>query len=186
MTRVKIREKGTLRRITFSATWQPLVESSVEIVGIYLEWESMLSKSFRKYFKTFSFLSLSFFIAVQVQLFPFSPHHAPPTPAIPTSHPRSYPPLAFSMCSLYMFLNNPSTFSHLLPTPLGLLSVFFLISMSLIIFCLLVCFVDYVPLIGEIMWYLSFTSWLISLSIMLSRSIHAVAKGRSSFFLSPA
>ena len=58
-----------------------------------------------------------------------------------------------------------------------------LISMSLVIFCLLVCFVDYVPLIGEIIWYLSFTTWLISLSIMLSRSIHAVAKGRSSFFL---
>ena len=36
------------------------------------------------------------------------------------------------------------------------------------------------------MWYLSFMTWLISLSIMLSSSIHAVAKGRSSFFLSPA
>ena len=33
-------------------------------------------------------------------------------------------------------------------------------------------------------WYLSFPTWLISLSIMLSSSIHAVAKGRSSFFLS--
>ena len=36
------------------------------------------------------------------------------------------------------------------------------------------------------MWYLSFTTWLISLSIVLSSSIHAVAKGRSSFFLSAA
>ena len=34
----------------------------------------------------------------------------------------------------------------------------------------------------EIIWYLSFTTWLISLSIMLSSSIHAVTKGRSSFF----
>ena len=33
-------------------------------------------------------------------------------------------------------------------------------------------------------WYLSFNDGLISLSIMLSSSIHAVAKGRSSFFLS--
>ena len=48
---------------------------------------------------------------------------------------------------------------------------------------LLVCFVDYVPLLGEIIWYLSFTTWVISLSIMLSSSIHAVAKCRSSFFL---
>ena len=33
------------------------------------------------------------------------------------------------------------------------------------------------------MWYLPFTAWLISLSLMLSSSIHAVMKGRSSFFL---
>ena len=37
---------------------------------------------------------------------------------------------------------------------------------------------------GEFMWYLSFTAWLISLSIMLSSSIHAVAKvGAPSFLL---
>ena len=50
----------------------------------------------------------------------------------------------------------------------------FLISMSLVIFCLLFSFVDYVPVKGEIIWYLSLTAWLISLSIMLSSSIHAV------------
>ena len=55
--------------------------------------------------------------------------------------------------------------------------------MSLVIFCLLFSFVDYVPVKGEIIGYLSVTSWLISLSIMLSSSIHAVAKGISSFFL---
>ena len=49
--------------------------------------------------------------------------------------------------------------------------------MSLVIFCLLVSSVDYIPLIGEIIWCLSLTAWLISLSIMLSSSIHAVAKG---------
>ena len=53
--------------------------------------------------------------------------------------------------------------------------------MSLVIFCLLFSFVDYVPVKGEIIWYLSLTAWLISLSIRLSSSIHAVAKGRSSF-----
>ena len=49
----------------------------------------------------------------------------------------------------------------------------FLISMSLVIFCLFFSFVDYVPVKGEIIWYLSLTAWLISLSIMLSSSIHA-------------
>ena len=37
--------------------------------------------------------------------------------------------------------------------------------MSLVIFCLLFSFVDYVPVTGEIIWYLSLTPWLISLSI---------------------
>ena len=46
--------------------------------------------------------------------------------------------------------------------------------MSLVIFCLLFSFVDYVPVKGEIIWYLSLTVWLISLNIMLSSSIHAV------------
>ena len=55
-------------------------------------------------------------------------------------------------------------------------------SMSLVIFCLLFSSVDYVPLKGEIIWYLSLTLWLISLSIMLSSSIHAVAKDRGPSF----
>ena len=58
--------------------------------------------------------------------------------------------------------------------------------MSLVIFCLLYSVVDYVAVKGEIIWYLSLTAWLISLSIMLSSSIHAVEKGISSFFLSDA
>ena len=49
--------------------------------------------------------------------------------------------------------------------------------MSLVIFCLLFSFADYVPVKGESIWYLSLTTWLISLSIMLSSSIHAVTKG---------
>ena len=43
--------------------------------------------------------------------------------------------------------------------------------MSLVIFCLLFSFVDYVPVKGEIIWYLSLTAWLISLSVMLCSSI---------------
>ena len=54
--------------------------------------------------------------------------------------------------------------------------------------CILFAFFFYwlFPVKGEIIWYLSLTVCLISLSIMLSRSIHAVAKGISSFFLSAA
>ena len=87
-----------------------------------------------------------------------------------------------------MFLDGPSSillhYSHP-ASPLVTVSLFS-ISMFLVIFCLLFSSVDYVPLKGEIMWYLSLTTWLISLSIMLSSSIHAVAKDISSFFLSAA
>ena len=56
-------------------------------------------------------------------------------------------------------------------------------SLSLSLFCLLVHFVHQISHISEIIWYLSFSDWLISLSIMFSRSIHAVRKGKIFFFL---
>ena len=89
-------------------------------------------------------------------------------------------PLDFVLASFIVAPIDPSPHS-----PLAIVTMF-LISMSLVIFCLLFSFVDYVPVKGEIIWYLSLTTWLISLSIMLSSSIHAVAKGMSSFFLSAA
>ena len=39
---------------------------------------------------------------------------------------------------------------------------------------------------SEIIWYLSFSDWLVSLRIMLSMSIHAVTKNKILFFLWPA
>ena len=76
-------------------------------------------------------------------------------------------------------------FSPIIPLPLlsGYCQfvLYFNVSGSILLACL---FCDYVPLIAEIIWYLSFTVWLISLGIMPSSSIHAVAKVRSSFFLS--
>ena len=56
------------------------------------------------------------------------------------------------------------------------------VSMSLFLFCLLVYFVHYTPHTSEIVWYLYFTHWLISHGIILSRSIHAIPKGKISFF----
>ena len=117
-------------------------------------------------------------------VFIFSPslHH---TPANPISLPLPNPPPWFCPCVLYSSSCNPLFPLSPPHSPLAIVTLF-LISMSLVIFCLLFSFVDYVPVKGEITWYLSLTSWLISLSIMLSSSIHAVAKGISSFFLSAA
>ena len=105
-----------------------------------------------------------------------------------TSHPQSFPPLWFCPWVLYTcsLMTLSSIFPHYLSPPSPLVTVSLFISVTPVVFCLLVCFVDYVPPIGEIIWYLSFTTWLILHSIMLSRSIHVVTKGRSSFFLSTA
>ena len=57
------------------------------------------------------------------------------------------------------------------------------LSINLSLFCLLVQAVYWIPHMSELIWYLSFSDWLIiSLSIMFSRSIHVAAKGKI-FFL---
>ena len=95
------------------------------------------------------------------------------TPAEPTSVPRLHPPPWFCPCVLYSSSCNPP--SPLSPPHSALAIVrLFLTSMSLVVFCLLFSLVDYVPVKGEIIWYLSFITWLISLSIMLSSSIHSM------------
>ena len=114
----------------------------------------------------------------------FSPSFHP-TPAKPTSRPHPHPPPWFCPCVLHSSSCNPLSSLSSPHSPLAIVRLF-LISMSLVIFCLVFSSVDYVPVKSEIIWYLSLTVWLISLNIMLSSSIHAVAKGISSFFLSAA
>ena len=60
------------------------------------------------------------------------------------------------------------------PSPLETTSPFS-VFISLLFCSILLCF--YSPQISEIIWYLSFSTWLISLSIIPSRSIHVVANG---------
>ena len=78
-----------------------------------------------------------------------------PTPASPTSLPHLYPPPWFCPCVLYSSSYKP--LSPLSPpySPLAIVTLF-LFSMSLVIFCLLFSFVDYVPVKGEIIWYFSY------------------------------
>ena len=78
-------------------------------------------------------------------------------------------------CTCVLYSSSYRPLSPLSPphSPLAVITMF-LISKSLVIFCLLFSFVDYVPVKGEMIWYLSLTVWLISLSIMLSSSIHAI------------
>ena len=113
----------------------------------------------------------------------FSPPLYPTPLSTPPPSPASTLPLGFVHVS---FIVVPENLSPPLSSPFSPLAIarLLLTSMTLVIFYLLFSSVDYVPVKGEIIWYLSLTTWLISLSIMLSIFIHAVAKGISSFFLS--
>ena len=79
--------------------------------------------------------------------------------------------------NIYNFFEDRSPWIFFMSNQVLLKYIFFLLPIKN-------SFVDYVLVKGEIIWYLSLTAGLISLSIMLSSSIHAVAKGISSFFLS--
>ena len=98
----------------------------------------------------FNFYFCNFYSVTVVCIFSPSLH---PTTASPTSLPHLYPPPWFCPCVLYSSFYRP--LSPLSPphSPLVIVTMF-LISMSLVIFCLLFSFVDYVPVKGEIIWYL--------------------------------
>ena len=126
-------------------------------------------KSF--YFYLFIYLLKIFYCSITVVCI-FSPPFYP-TPAKPTSLPCFHPPPWFCPCVLYSSSWKPFSPLSLTPSPLAIVRLF-LTSIYLVIYCLLFSSVDYVPVKGEIIWYLSLTAWLISLSIMLSSFIHAV------------
>ena len=111
-------------------------------------------------------------------LFPLYP---PPTSPPPTSiiHPLTIVLVHGSIIYGLWPIPSPSFNPSPLPTSLFTAVSLFRDSMHLVLFFSLINFVHEVPLIGEIISYLSFTDWLISLSIMFSSSIHAVAKCRN-------
>ena len=69
------------------------------------------------------------------------------------SLPHLYPPHWFCPCVLYSSSCRPLSPLYPPHSPLAIVTLF-LISMSVVIFCLLFPFVDYVPVKGEIIWYL--------------------------------
>ena len=121
----------------------------VNFLKIYFKYSTILAKYFKNYF-----------IVVQVQLSAFIPHHSPSTPAIPTFLPCFHNPLVLSMCPLQLFLKTLPPFYPLSPpiSPLVTVSLF-LISISLVIFCLLICFVDQVPVKGQMLCILKIVTF---------------------------
>ena len=121
-----------------------------------------------------------------LQLFQF-PSASPtwPSPS-PTSIVNLYTVVCVDGSFIYVpWLSPPPSYkqSPLPPSPLAAVSLFY-DSMPLVLFYSLVYFVHCIPLISEIIWYFSFTGWLISLSITVSSYIHVVAKSRNTSFSS--
>ena len=105
---------------------------------------------------------------------PFSPLRLPPPRLLPSSlwpspHCCLWPWLVH-VCSLATSF----PFFHSVPPSLWQLSV--CSKYTCHCFSLVNQFTLFIRFHRQVIWYLSFSDWLISLSIMFSRSIHAVAK----------
>ena len=85
-------------------------------------------------------------------------------------HLYPHPPSPITTMSSFSLLLGPSTPP---PSPPACF-----LSMSLSLFFFLRQFVPKIPHMNETIWYLSFCEWPISLSIMFSKTIHAVTKGK--------
>lgn len=86
--------------------------------------------------------------------------------------------------SPYIWLPLPSSFSLHHPDPFLSGNHYNVVCLWVYLFWLFVCcFLFYVPHMREIIWFLSFSAWLTSPSMVLSRSIHVVANDNISLFL---
>ena len=107
---------------------------------IYLWALKLCILNFEGFFLLFSSI-LFYFVVVQVQLSPFSPQHSP----CPT-HLYLLNPTLLWLCPCVLYtcsLMNLPLFSPIMPPPSPVVTVsLFFISMSLVIFYSLVCFVD--------------------------------------------
>ena len=101
-----------------------------------------------------------FFIVVQVQLCPFSPHHSS-HPTHPYSPPLNSPlwlcPYVLHTCSLMLLPHYSLLYLSLLPSDYCQIVLYFNVSGFVLLACLFCG-------LGEIIWYFSFTAWLVWLN----------------------
>ena len=111
----------------------------------FFSWEVTKELSlFLSFLKAWFFIIFIFFHCFSSTIVSiFKPHTSPHTTHLHLP-PLNLPSLALSMCPLYMFLDGPSSIIHYYPYPSSSLVTvrLFFISMLLVVFCLLVCFVD--------------------------------------------
>ena len=131
-----------------------------------------------------SIFFLLFLLLTLLQMFPFFPS-LPPLPSSCTPLHSLWPSPHCCLCLWVMHicsLANPFTFFYPVPPSTSDGVSLFQLSMTLFLFCSSVHFVHQLSHISEIIWYLSFSTQLISLSMVFPRSIHTVAKGNIFFF----
>ena len=150
---------------------------------MYFLKEAHINSFFQRHdCETFCYLFYSFiFIVYAITVPAFSPF-----PHLHQPYPLSSPCQSLYHCQCPWIahkhsLVSPFTIWHPVSTPPTDTVSLFYVFVLLFLFCSLVYYVLQIPHISEIMWYLSFTDWLISLSIF-SRSIHAVVGGKNFFF----
>ena len=126
-----------------------------------------ISKHLLALFYFYFWIFIFFKFSIILLLFSYSCLHflltSLPYPSQTTSLPCFHPPPWFCPYGLYSSSWKPFSPLFLPPSPLATIKLF-LTSMSLVIFCLFFSSVDYVPVKGEILWYLYLTAWLISLT----------------------
>ena len=135
---------------------------------------------------SYLFFNMYFLLLFKYSFLPFPPtlaQHSSPShfPHISNPHPVNCP------CVLYNYSCKPFTLFpwNSLPSPFWSLSACSQFQCLWFYFaCLFVLLIRFLLKVRS--YGMSFTAWLISLSIMFSSSIHAVAKCRTSFFLSAA
>nr|KAF6413543.1 hypothetical protein HJG59_009748 [Molossus molossus] len=112
----------------------------------------------------FIFIFINLFLLQVFLLF------TPLTPSSPSPPPTPSPAL-LSMFIGYAYMHISSVV-YLFPTSSEVCQSvpYFYVSESI----LFICFVHYIPQISEIMRYLSFSAWLVSLRIILFRSLHVI------------
>ena len=116
----------------------------------------------------FFFPSLSFIVVYSITVVPIFSRCPPLCSPFPCSHGQS--PHGCPQVIHTWSLATPFPFFPPFPLPPLAAVCLFHVSTSLVLFFLLVYFVHQIPVISEIICYLSFTDWLISLNIIVSSS----------------
>ena len=136
------------------------------------------------FFLVFFFSSLFFSIVIQVQFPTFSHHHLPPLQPSPPSTldptPLWLSPCVLYTCSLKTLPHFPSIIPFHLPCGYCHFVLYFSVSGYILLPCFF-CWLGSTYRCDHMVFV--FIAWLLSLHIMLSKSIHTVTKGRNSFFL---